>query len=216
MPRKLDAAIGDKLKEYGFGSEAVWDCHGVWVVYHRVLEKIAAKAEIQFEPPMIVEASGANGIAAVCVTGVMDDKREWSIGEASPKNNKNAYPWAMAEKRAKDRVILKLIGLHGEVYSEEEADDFKPAGKAKRDLGPGEKADEHLGRGSSAYASKKDGLWDDVMVDMRRCISVDDLRQWWDETRESETYKRMPVGWRGLLKEEVEKFRDDLKVKEAA
>ena len=31
----------------------------------------------------------------------------------------------MAEKRAKDRVILKLIGLHGEVYSEEEAEEFK-------------------------------------------------------------------------------------------
>jgi hypothetical protein len=31
----------------------------------------------------------------------------------------------MAEKRAKDRVILKLIELHGFVYSEEEADEFK-------------------------------------------------------------------------------------------
>lgn len=33
----------------------------------------------------------------------------------------------MAEKRAKDRVILKLVGLHGYVYSEEESDDFKDA-----------------------------------------------------------------------------------------
>jgi hypothetical protein len=33
----------------------------------------------------------------------------------------------MAEKRAKDRVILKLVGLHGYVYSEDEADDFKNA-----------------------------------------------------------------------------------------
>jgi hypothetical protein len=36
-----------------------------------------------------------------------------------------AYVYAMAEKRAKDRVILKLIELHGLVYSEEEADEFK-------------------------------------------------------------------------------------------
>ena len=43
----------------------------------------------------------------------------------SPKNNKNAYPIAMAEKRAKDRVILKLLAAHGDLYSEEEADDFK-------------------------------------------------------------------------------------------
>ena len=31
----------------------------------------------------------------------------------------------MAEKRAKDRVILKLAGIHGYIYSEEEADEFK-------------------------------------------------------------------------------------------
>jgi hypothetical protein len=31
----------------------------------------------------------------------------------------------MAEKRAKDRVILKLVGLHGDVYAEDEADSFK-------------------------------------------------------------------------------------------
>ncbi len=31
----------------------------------------------------------------------------------------------MAEKRAKYRVILKLVGLHGLLYSEEEADEFK-------------------------------------------------------------------------------------------
>ena len=60
------------------------------------------------------------------VFGHLGEISEWSIGEASPTNNKNAYPFAMAEKRAKDRVILKLIGLHGMVYSEIEADDFRP------------------------------------------------------------------------------------------
>jgi hypothetical protein len=33
----------------------------------------------------------------------------------------------MAEKRAKDRVILKLLGIAGDMYSEEEADEFKQA-----------------------------------------------------------------------------------------
>ena len=36
-----------------------------------------------------------------------------------------AYVYAMAEKRAKDRVILKLVGLHGLLSSEEDADAFK-------------------------------------------------------------------------------------------
>ena len=31
----------------------------------------------------------------------------------------------MAEKRAKDRIILALAGIHGYVYSEMEADDFR-------------------------------------------------------------------------------------------
>jgi hypothetical protein len=44
-----------------------------------------------------------------------------------------AYPFAMAEKRAKDRVILKLIALHGLVYSEEEADDFKASAPPAND-----------------------------------------------------------------------------------
>ena len=57
--------------------------------------------------------------------GKMAEVTEWSFGEASPYNNKNGYPYAMAEKRAKDRVILKLIGMHGDTYSEDEADDFK-------------------------------------------------------------------------------------------
>ena len=46
-----------------------------------------------------------------------------TYGEASPKNCRVAYPYAMAEKRAVDRAVLKLVGLHGFVYSEDEMDD---------------------------------------------------------------------------------------------
>lgn len=124
MTRDLDPKVVTVLKQYGFGKDAVWNCHGTWIVYHRVLEQIAAKAGITFDQPHVLEANGAAKVAALCVTGTLGDKTEWSIGEAAPGNNKNAYPFAMAEKRGKDRVILKLIGLHGLAYSEEEADDF--------------------------------------------------------------------------------------------
>lgn len=133
MARQLDPKIATVLKDHGFGADAAWDCHGVWVVYHRVLEQIAAGAGIKMELPTIVEANSAAGIAAVCVAGSLGEMRVWSIGEASPKNNKNAYCWAMAEKRAVDRVILKLIGLHGLAYSEEESDDFKSNGSVAPD-----------------------------------------------------------------------------------
>lgn len=127
MARKpIDETLLRILKEYDEDSSAVWDCHGTWVAYHAAIERIAAKAAITFDPPTVIESNGAQGIVSICVTGRMGDKAEWSFGEATPKNNKNAYPYAMAEKRAKDRVVLKLVGLHGQVYSEEEADDFKP------------------------------------------------------------------------------------------
>lgn len=125
MAQKLDPIIGETLKKHGFGPDACWNCHGVWVVYHKVLEQIAAKAGVTFDAPQVMEANGAGKSVAICVSGTLADRTEWSIGEASPANNKNAYPWAMAEKRAKDRVILKLIGLHGFAYSEEEAEVFK-------------------------------------------------------------------------------------------
>jgi len=124
------ATIDGKLKEvltkwHPNPKGAVWDCHGKWIAYHAALEEIARNAKITFDAPVVLEADGQNKCAALCVTGRMGTIAEWSIGEAAPANNKNGYPFAMAEKRAKDRVILKLIGLHGEVYSEEEADDFK-------------------------------------------------------------------------------------------
>ena len=115
---------------------AVWNCHGTWVAYHKALELIAQRAKITFEPPQIIEADAKNKTAVIAVTGRMSDPAttEWSIGEAAPYNNKNGYPYAMAEKRAKDRVILKLIGLHGEVYSEEEADAFKATGNEVKSI----------------------------------------------------------------------------------
>ena len=103
-----------------------WNCHGSYVLYHRTLEKIAAKTGVTFEPPTIIESDAEKRICVLNVVGHLGDKTEWSIGEAMPinidkGNNKQAYPYAMAEKRAKDRVIIKLVGLYG-AYSQDEAD----------------------------------------------------------------------------------------------
>jgi hypothetical protein len=125
MPKPLDPDIAAILKAHKLGTDALWDCHGTWVMYHWAVERAAAQARISFEPPQVLEARSADKVVAICVTARMSDRVEWSIGEAAPSNNKNSYPFAMAEKRAKDRVALKLLGLSGLVYSEEEADDFK-------------------------------------------------------------------------------------------
>jgi len=126
MKRDIPEKVAETLKDIGMNvNTAGWDCHGTFVLLHKALEKVAVKNMITFDKPEVLECNSERRIASLIVTGHMGDKSEWSIGEASPSNNKNSYPYAMAEKRAKDRVILKLLGLHGDVYSEDEADSFK-------------------------------------------------------------------------------------------
>jgi hypothetical protein len=124
----LKAELREILDRYGIDprdKSQLWDCHGTLVLYHRAYEIIAAKEAIRFDAPVIIEADSKDKIVAMLVTGRMNDRSEWSIGEAAPANCKNAYPYAMAEKRAKDRVIAKLAGLAAYVYSEAEAEEFK-------------------------------------------------------------------------------------------
>tara|TARA_R110000823_G_scaffold30572_3_gene87687 strand:+ start:451 stop:1149 length:699 start_codon:yes stop_codon:yes gene_type:complete len=126
MKSDIPENVGETLREIGMTpDQAGWNCHGTYVLLHKALEKVAVKKGIVFNEPTILECNSENRIVSLLVTGKMGDKSEWSIGEASPSNNKNSYPYAMAEKRAKDRVILKLVGLHGDVYAEDEADAFK-------------------------------------------------------------------------------------------
>ena len=126
---KIPEQLKQILDELGLApQDATWEVRpgtGVFAVTHKALERVAAHKKITFEPPVMIEASAEAKTVVMLVTGKMGDQVEWSIGEATPYNNKNGYPFAMAEKRAKDRVILKLINVAGDVYSEEEADDFK-------------------------------------------------------------------------------------------
>ena len=86
---------------------------------------MASLYNIVFDVPTMYAHDIKAKEVAMCVVGHMGDKTAWATGEVAPYNNKNNYPFAMAEKRAKDRVILKLLNLTGDVYSEEEADEFK-------------------------------------------------------------------------------------------
>ena len=131
---KLPEKIKGILNQYGLGKEAVWDCHGTWVMYHAPLEQIAAMAGVTYSDPVVIEADTKNKTATIMLRGTLPNgATEFTFGEASPANCKNSYPWAMAEKRAKDRIVLKLVGLHGSVYSMDEADwqDKAPAPQAE-------------------------------------------------------------------------------------
>ena len=214
--KQAKEALARLLKKYNFDSSAIWDCHGTPVLLHKACEQIAIVEGIQFERPAIIENSTKDGVVAVMVEGVLGDKHEWSFGEVSPKNNKNAYPYSMAEKRAKDRVILKLIGLSGYVYSEDEADDFKESNPTRKDYGPSDKIDDGNGKGKSAYQARKDPHYEDYLTDLRAIDDYALLPAWWESTRKEENYKAMPESYRASLKEQVEIQRDKLKEKERA
>ena len=133
-----DKQIAEVLAKYGepFAGN-VWRVQGQAVIYHKCLERVAAQAKIRYDTPVILRAERDE--AVILVTGHMGDKAEWSIGEALVNVNyrvsgkQAAYVYAMAEKRAKDRVILKLVGLHGFLYSEEEADEFRQGRPGERE-----------------------------------------------------------------------------------
>jgi hypothetical protein len=161
MAKKLDPLLVEIMAKYGVDpKEALWDCHGTWVMYHKYVEQIAARAGVDFQEPRIIEANSKDRVAVISVMGCMGDKCEWSFGEATPANNKNSYPFAMAEKRAKDRVALKLVGLHGLVYSEEEADDFKAPKEPEFEPSPAKDDMPYRlnNAGKQSYASRKDAL----------------------------------------------------------
>jgi len=126
MPVKPSKQILDFMAAHGIESDEIWCVHNsTWVVKHKALERVAAEKGVVWDRPAMIEHDAANKIAVICVFGKLGDRSEWSIGEASPANNKNAYCYAMAEKRGKDRVILKLLDGHGALYSEAEADEFE-------------------------------------------------------------------------------------------
>ena len=136
--------IKELAKKYNLSGSDFWELpmkKGTWILSHDACEKIADIEKITFEYPEI--HNGTNSVAMIG-KATKADKTIWSTGEANPQNCKNQYMWAMAEKRLKDRLTLKLINAYEYgIYSEEEADDFKKGTKAKGNnnttIGPKEK-----------------------------------------------------------------------------
>jgi hypothetical protein len=140
MAKPLDPIIEEVLNRYEIDPRlALWDCHGTWVIYHKYVELIGMKAGVILDTPRVIECSVEKKFVVILVEGALgrseDAPYAWSYGEAAPYNNKNAYPFAMAEKRAKDRVILKLVGLAGHVYTDQDVADIKE-GKIQWEVKP--------------------------------------------------------------------------------
>lgn len=202
----LDPRIELIRNKYGLDRDDFWELpqkKGTWLVKHRALELVALKAGVHFDAPQVIEADTKNGIAVVSVFGSIRELKKdagkdhpvfeqlfgvWSIGEAAPGNNKNAYPWAMAEKRAKDRVTLKLIGLHGLVYSEDEAE-FDDGPKAK------------------VKVADQRSAWEIMRDELDACETASDLALLWASKSFQNDLKMLKPDWR----QQIEDHKDDLK-----
>lgn len=132
-------------EEYKLESTDFWNLgrggKNTWIVKHNALEKVAAQDKItwtlevlNFSPDIVVKCVATSG-----------DRVIESLGEASSKNTIINHPYAMAEKRAVDRCILKLLNAHAYIYSEAESDDFKEPVSNKVKLAANNKIDDIKG-----------------------------------------------------------------------
>ena len=224
----LPKEIAAFMATYKVDADEIWKIPQgtAYAVKHKALERVAAEQNITFEAPGVIEARSGDKIAALIVYGRMGDRVEWSIGEAAPGNNKNNYPFAMAEKRGKDRVTLKLLQAHGALYSEDEADDFKrqnPHVTTPTDIiGDPIEYDQNghpvdnipLGDPEIGTLKKKDARKDfeAAQKEMRATKTVDELKRWGDAN--ANRIASYPTDWaeifRGLYREHQNDLRKQM------
>lgn len=117
-------------EKYKLEHDDFWKCHDNWILTHDACTKIGHREKItvfkiesiycdensvRFLITMVQKDS-----AGVVINSVT------SVGEADKSNCTSKYLGCMAEKRGRDRCILKLIKAYEwGIYSEEEAEAFK-------------------------------------------------------------------------------------------
>ena len=131
MSSNKTARFKELVELYGLTKDAFHkDSRGFIIVTREGIERIQGVLSIRvgFAPvPEFTDVSAG----MYCVKGFGRVRQEdgtflqiESFGECSPKNNRNPYPIAMAEKRALSRVVLKAAGMYElGVYGEDEMND---------------------------------------------------------------------------------------------
>ena len=119
------------MKKYDFlAKNDFWDCHGTPIIKHYALLQVALTNKITFGKPEVLDIDLKNRICCIGILVKMGGKEEYDLGEACPQNCTNAYTTAMAIKRAKDRAIIKILGLYGKIYSDSDVVTDKDGNKA--------------------------------------------------------------------------------------
>ena len=125
-------ALRRLYKENGLTEEDIYkDKRGFVIITRTGIDKIVARRGIKIQYEIKYFCYGQEGFKDCCVvlaTGKLGDTVVQSTGEANPDNLSpfnQSYPVAMAEKRAKSRVVLQLTGFYEQgVYGEEEEENL--------------------------------------------------------------------------------------------
>lgn len=116
------------FEENGLTPDDIFSHNHYTIITRTGIEKIQACHDIAIEYNILEMDLAAKQVVIEARAWKRDDADRVTItyGEVNPKNCRNDYPVAMAEKRALSRAILKVAGLyaHG-VFGEDEAEDFK-------------------------------------------------------------------------------------------
>jgi hypothetical protein len=221
--------IAEFMARYSVSFDEVWKIPqgNAYAVKHKALERVAVEQKVTFLAPTLLQIDLPSKFVGLCVTGRIGDREEWATGEAAPYNNKNGYPLAMAEKRAKDRVILKLLQAHGALYSEDEAEDFKrenPHVTRPADIVPAVEYDEH-GEPIDNIPTGDPGI-----ERMPKAKARDDFAAAQKEMQATQTIKQLdtwgknnanrvesfPADWQAILRGLYIEHRDELRKQVAA
>ena len=124
--------LNELYREYKLTTEDIFKnpSQGWTIITRAGIDKIQAEADIKIQYELI--SADLNNII-IKATAQMGENEIETFGEASPKNTKNGYPVAIAEKRAMSRAVLKLSGFYASgIMGEDEADDFKAFANKQR------------------------------------------------------------------------------------
>lgn len=121
--------LGKLYKQYELTPDDVFKHKFYTIITRAGIDKIQAKANININYNLEYN-SPDNKCVIIQAFATMGDEKIETFGESSPANTTNAYPVAMAEKRAMSRAVLKLTGFYAAgAMGEDESEDFKKPNK---------------------------------------------------------------------------------------
>lgn len=111
--------VNDIIVKYGIDPNWIYTKQGVRLINKTGIDKLA----IGLGAPVDIQlAHISEKYVVVKATVTIATVRYTALGEAGPRNCSFPYPVAVAEKRARSRVILSALGIHGFLYGEDEVD----------------------------------------------------------------------------------------------